>query len=222
MTWAINEPKGEGEFWVNGDYVGWEEALQHHFDTDMSDAEREAVTFGGRMMPSYPSEKFTKDLGPLTPQEQPKTFGFQGSPPRKLLGSLIKLTSRLLAVDQALKTIIETIEPDKHQMWPIRLQYKNGDPHEKSFFGLVIGTHLNAFDPDASDKEVWHERRGRFNVRDDTKKYISGLALRTDNSAHLWREKKLRSPNVFISDALHDRIVEAKLRLPKMYRVKDI
>lgn len=40
--------------------------------------------------------------------------------------------------------------------------------------------------------------------------------------SNLWRETELRRPEIYMSDALHDRIVAADLRVPKMLQLKEV
>jgi len=76
----------------------------------------------------YAVGKFTKELGTVSGAEYPLFSQIEEhEPPRsfntvkgyKSLGSLIKLNNRILAVDQALRAIIERLEPGVHQFFPI-------------------------------------------------------------------------------------------------------
>src|ERR1700737_3035800 len=63
MVWALAGPRGLGDFFPNGDYVGWEEGIKRYFDEEMSPAQRAAydnwdVAFRGEV-----SRKFTDDRG---------------------------------------------------------------------------------------------------------------------------------------------------------------
>ncbi|MEJ2020381.1 MAG: hypothetical protein P8X51_19625, partial [Maritimibacter sp.] len=143
----------------------------------------------------------------------------------KSFGSLIHLPNRLVAVDEALKTIIERLEPDLHQFWPIRIIMPNGDTYPETYYGLRIGQRLDSFDPDASDEGVWDVSIGGiYQVYLPRKKYYEGLALSAEKigKAHLWREVKLVTPDLYFSDALMAEIKKAGLRLPKSFRLKTV
>jgi hypothetical protein len=40
MVWGVVEPNGFGDFFLYGDYAGWEEAIKRYFDEEMSAEQR--------------------------------------------------------------------------------------------------------------------------------------------------------------------------------------
>src|SRR5262245_43743289 len=74
MVGGVVQPGGLGDFFPNGDYVGWEEGIKRYFDEEMSAGQRAA--FGNSHI-NYRyeiSRKFTEDRGPLEPHECPLEF----------------------------------------------------------------------------------------------------------------------------------------------------
>jgi hypothetical protein len=111
-VWGLVEPSDFGDFFPDGDYVGWEEGIKRYFDEEMSAEQRAAfdnwdVSYRGEV-----ASKFTEDRGRLEPHERPLEFRIMEAP--KSLGSLLLLTDRLRAVDVALQEIIERLEPGVH------------------------------------------------------------------------------------------------------------
>jgi len=219
----MENPSGFGEFFLDGDYVGWDEAVKAYYLNEMSEEEK-----AERGMQEYFdvlgfSEKFTRDMGPMAPYECPTEFAVKHNRV-KSFGSLIKLSDRLLAVDEALRDLIEELEPGVHQFWPIKITLPKGDPYPEQYFGLRIGQFLDSFRPGESDDGAWRERNGWYRVQFPKKQYYAGLALSRQAIAasHLWREKILQRPGIFFSDTLQSEIKKAGLRVPKLSKLKDV
>ena len=224
MVWCLKEPSGFGQFFLEGDYVGWQERLTQYYLEEMSDEEK--ANYNKNDVPDYIFQvacRFTMDRGPLKPHECPTEFQVQFSR-AKSFGSLVKLTSKLLTVDEALKTIIETLDPGVHQFWPIEIKLPRGKPFPRQFYGLRIGRFLDSFSPEKSDKDAWWERKGRYYAENKTKAYFNRLALSSEafGDAHLWRETRLQEPEICFSDSLKEAVDDAGLRLPKHYKMKEV
>src|SRR5262249_29798530 len=149
MVWALVDPGSFGDFFPNGDHVGWAEGIKRYFDEEMSAQQRAAhdnwdVSYRGDV-----ARKFTEDMGPLAPHERPSEFRMMETP--KSLGSLVKTENRLLAVDATLKEIIETLEPGAHQFWPIRMTSRKGNEYPGAYYGLIIRRFIDSFVPEQSD-----------------------------------------------------------------------
>jgi hypothetical protein len=223
MTWGMRLPIEFGLFFPNGDYIGFKETLEQFFLNEMSKEER-ASCGGVAGYALKTSNKFHTTPEPLRPHECPREFKVEYTRV-KSFGSLIHLPNRLVAVDEALKAIIERLEPGLHQFWPIRIIMPNGDIYPETYYGLRIGQRLDSFDPDASDEGVWDVSRGGiYRVYLPRKKYYEGLALSAEKigKAHLWREAKLYKPDLYFSDELMAEIKKAGLRLPKSFRLKTV
>lgn len=153
MAWGSVEPGSFGDFFPNGNYVGWKEQLRDYYQNEMSSAEKAEMEMEERILFSKFSGKFTKDRGPLKPQERPTEFRTVAT--HKSLASLIILNSRLLAVDASLKEVIETLEPGVHQFWPIRITMPKGKEYPVQYYGMVIRRFLDSFLPDQSESGSW-------------------------------------------------------------------
>lgn len=221
MTWAVTSPLGFGDFLPSCDYVGWKEAIEQVF-ANMSETEQ--AKYGNRptVLALAASEKFTSDKGPLKDYEKPREIRLLEKP--KSLADLVQARDRLLVVSAPLKAIIEDLEPNRHQFWPIRLSLPRNGETDTRYFGIVVRTFLDSFDRDASDPGSWEIRHDRPHVTEAVKKCFQGIALNPEiiGSAHLWRERDFRGADLFMSDALMERIASAKLRIPKAYRLKDV
>ncbi|TCP35415.1 imm11 family protein [Rhodovulum marinum] len=231
MVWGLKEPSSFGQFFPDGDYVGWREHLTEHFKEKMSDEEKAAADL---KRPTsyirYVTIRFRLETGvavdgapvlaPLEGHELPREF--RAERPIKTLGSLILLTNRLLAVDAALKDIIETFEPGVHLFWPLRITQANGDDYPEAFYGMVIRQFRDSFVPDASAEGAWTGDGWTYRVSIPNKKNYTGLALSGDaiGGAHLWRDRALTDPDFFFSDDVQQAIAGAGLKIPKHYKLK--
>ena len=226
MTWGMFRPAADNDFWPNGDFVGYKEALEYYYHNEMTDEEKAEMDMGDRFLFSKFGRKFLKNLGPLQEIEQPKEFRTKRT--YKTLGSLISLLDQKLAVDEALKEIIERLEPGVHQFWPMKITMPKGKAFPAPYFGMVIHNHLEAFCPSESDAESLVHRKTKYSdhyhAKDRKKASMAGIAISREaaGAAHLWREENLMSPDIFLSDALQAEIEKAGLRLPKMFKLKDV
>ena len=227
MAWGMVAPAGAGDFFPEGNYVGWKEAVKEYYDTKMSVAERASMGMQDGILYSNFAAKFNLDRGPLAPHEQPTEYRI----PRryKSLASMIELVSRLIAVDEPLKNIIESLEPGVHQFWPIRITMPKDEVYPTQYYGLVIRQFFDSFSPDQSSQGSWSLYEGRngyrrYSAMNETKTGFSQLAMNSNvfGSAHLWRERFLSRPNIIFSDALQAKIAEAGLRIPKHLKLKAI
>lgn len=220
MVWGIEMPGNFGDFFPNGEYVGWKERLTAYFNNEML-TEQKAIYSSDPRPICYindASQKFTREvgakargvpLGPLQDHEKPTTFKLIES--QKALASFIQLNVRLLAVDEALKNIIERLEPGVHQFWPIQIMIPKDDEYPTRYFGIVIRRFLDSFLPEKSDEGSYDFQGAGYYPKYPQKQYYNGLAMSQTviGSAHLWRDNNLRSPQILISDELLAEITKA-------------
>lgn len=157
MAWALVEPNGFGEFFPNGDQVGWDEQIKRYFEEEMSAEQRAAYDNWDVSFREGVSRKFTQDLGPLEPHERPSQFRLEKT--RQSIGSLILLPNRLLAVDDTLRQIIEGFEPGVHQFWPMKISVPKGETYPAAYFGMIIRRFIDSFVPDQSIGYLAHGER---------------------------------------------------------------
>lgn len=145
MVWGMTLPSNFGEFWPDGAFAGWYESLKAYYREQMPE-EQKALFDDGKgngelKYMGYAIEKFIRAVGtsvrpgdlpfsPIEPQEPPKSFTMEKR--YTSFGSLIKLTDRILAVDDALKAIIERLEPGTHQFFSIELKTPRGEVFPKA------------------------------------------------------------------------------------------
>jgi hypothetical protein len=234
MVWGLNMPSSFGAYFPDGDYVGYEEKLEKYFDEEMSPEERTNFKNRAISYQYYVSQKFTRmpgrvlddgvPIGPVAEHEWPDHYELTKR--YSALGSLFEMNNQLLAVETALRDIVESFEPGIHQFRPIRVTSHKGAAVSKQYHTMVIGQFLDCFDPAASDEGSWEKEDGYESYRAymNGSRYISGLAFsRTAiNNAHLWRERKVKSPEIYFSDALKAEFDKAGLRLPRHFRMKEV
>jgi hypothetical protein len=231
MVWGMALPSSFGQFFPDGNYVGWDEELAAYFDDKMP-ADQKAL-FERPSHTSYArhvSEKFTSEpglkrpgfppFGPIVAHEAPKRF--EAEKQYASLGSLIQLNDRILAVEESLKDTIERFEPSAHYFFPIEIVMPKKLVYPKQYFVMAIGQYLDSFSPEKSDRASWaHDWQEYCSIDEGN---MSGLAMsrRAFGNAHLWREHRITNDFVCFSDQLMFEITRSGLRLPKQYKLKEI
>ncbi|MCG7495093.1 imm11 family protein [Thalassobius sp. Cn5-15] len=226
MTWGVIEPNGFGVHWPDGDYVGYDEGIEQYYKNSMPASEKAKLGMEARLLRSPFSDKFHKDLGWLADHEKPKVFKTWKS--YKELFSLISLNSKLIAVDETLKGIIEELEPGVHQFWPIEITMPKDTSYPVPYYGMVIHNHLNSFrledcDPGLAVDDSIGDYID-YVVKARSRSDFKGLAMSREEigNRHIWREKYLRDLWIFFSDELAARIKASGLKMPKHYPMKDV
>lgn len=220
MVWGLKEPIGFGDYRPEGKCQGWEAQLKQYWDNLSLDEQEQWGTYSARPELSL-VDYFHKNYGSVPCELLPDKF--QADRGYKSLSSLITVHS-LLAVDEELKSIIEKLEPGVHQFWPIKILMPRGKVYPKQYYGMIIGNFRDSFVPEESEyvrytKEVdsyW----GCFGTKADHAKLT--FSLEKIGGAHLFREKRVSSPRILISDELQSAIAEAELRIFKHHKVKVI
>lgn len=223
MVWGWVWPNSFGDYFPNGDFVGWDEGIKRHFDEELSAEQRASFDNWDVAYREVVSRKFSQNLGSLAPHERPSEFRLMEKP--KSLGSIINTVDRLLAVDTALHEIIERLEPGVHQFWPLRITTRTGAEYPVAFYGLVIGRYLDSFVPEQSTGLRESEGRPKtYSAIHPTKKAYSELTVSKSAVAgtHLWRELRLLSPALFFSDELQSEIARHGLRIGKCHQLKAV
>ncbi|AUQ65764.1 imm11 family protein [Phaeobacter inhibens] len=223
MVWCLMKPQGFGDYWPDGEFVGWKEPLKKYYDNEMPHEKKVAMGMTKRIYYSEFSKKFSKDLGRLEAVECPKEF--LTIKKYNNLADLIDTQDRLLAVSEALKSIIEDVEPEVHQFWPLKIISRRGEAYPVNYYGMVVGRFLDSFDYEQSRKENWRHSGDSYVPRSTMKKKDFSemvMSAKVIGGAHLWREPKVSKINLYFSDELQERIERAGLRLFKRYKLKDV
>jgi hypothetical protein len=251
MVWGMSLPSGFGEFWPSGAFEydaktresGWSERLRlYYLDQTPEEQKRlfdyqDAVGRAAHFYGGYVSGKFISELGTgggaerphfnaIEPHEPPQSFDTEKT--YKTLGSLIGLNSQLLAVDDNLKAIMERLEPGVHQFFPIKITMPRGAVFPKPYYVLVISQYIDSFSPENSNPDSWHDWPDYpdfyYYYHREDKRGITGLALSKMlfGRAHFWRERRFNGILICFSDELQAEVVNAGLRMPKHYRMKEV
>jgi hypothetical protein len=225
MVWGIMRQSGLGDYFPPAEFVGWKEAAEAYYNTDMPEAEKIALKMQDRVSFLNFILQFDDDRGPVAPQVLPREIRLDRT--ERNLASLLMLG--VLSVDEPLMNIIESLEPGVHQFWPMKVCQPKGDDFPKKFYGIVIRRFLKSFRPEDSNKDSFNSDEvpsGKpfYYARGASKASCGGLAMSRDiiGSAHLWREEGWKNPNVFMSDELQAAIQNAGLRIPKHYKLKAV
>ncbi len=231
MAWGMILPKTFGEFFPEGEYVGWEEELLDYFLTQMPAERKASLNNSAGEYAYYIScnligEPGVKQgnltaFGVIMPHEVPKIYQLSKKYPS--LGSIVEFGNRHIAVDEQLKEVIERLEPDLHRFFPIDIVMRNGSVHPKKYFFLVVGQYLDSFLPELSDPSSWEiNSLNRYHINDN-KKALSQLVLSKQvfGTAHLWKERRISTAFLCFSDQLVSEITRLNLRLPKHYKLKE-
>lgn len=232
MVWAMMMSGSFGDFFPDGDYFGWDEKLKDYCRNGRSEERKAALWAAQRSYQGWISEAFHSEIGVERPHNPPVVSPLLEELPTEFrtvksynnLGSLIKMTDRLIAVDEPLKEIIETLEPNVHRFWAMSIVMPKGRIYPQTYYGMIIGRFLDSFLPDHSILEPAYSGEGYYAPMQDNKKAYAGLAFseKAIATAHLWRERRIAMPEVFLSDELQAKISEEKLRVPKHWMVKVI
>lgn len=236
MVWGLKLPSGFGDYFPDADFVGYTERLKAFFEEEMPPEEQAKYgEFRGAGYVAHVVGNFKNEHGtahgddnpfrPVAEHEWPEKYGLYKA--YKTLGSLFMMNSQLLAVDRDFKNAVERLEPGVHAFRPLDVLTRKGEPYPGQYYTMLIRRFLDSFDPEKSVEGSWEkpsEKHEQYFVFRNTKESFSGLAFSRSltDGAHLWRERKLRHPQIFFSDALKVEIDLARLRLPKHFRMRDV
>ncbi len=130
-------------------------------------------------------------------------------------------------VDQAMKDIIEKLEPGVHHFRPLRITGPNEEPYPRTYYTFIPGQYIHSFSPEHSREKIWQ--------RTDDGKYTSlcvgdpkcsaGLAFSKAafGKAHLWCEtRKFSGFDMYFSDQLVGEIKQAGLKVRRLLRLKEV
>jgi hypothetical protein len=171
-------------------------------------------------------------FGPVEEHEWPIVYKTDLT--KKRFGTLTSLldmggSGEHLVVDAELREIIERLDPGTHQFHPVRIATKHNEDFPGQYYSMLIGRFANSFSPENSDTEHFREE---FDSVNKHQQYFSLSARHSPSSlafsraafpaAHLWREKRLRMPNVIISHELRDAIKAAGLKTPTLYKATEV
>jgi hypothetical protein len=178
-------------------------------------------------------EKFTKD-----PEKHSRGYPPYGAPAenewpaeRRLkkrhenLAPIIEAGSGTghFLVHETLKMLIEHLEPGVHTFHPIAITMPRETVYPVQYYTIMIGNWIDSFLPTVSNTDCFRAKMGSYFINGYTKHDMGGLVLSPERfgKAHFWREKKLLTPDIFISDTLHEHIVRAGLEMHKTFQLSE-
>ena len=223
MAWGMMEPVEFGPTFPCGNFGDHNERLDTYFNSELTESERKEfgrVTSFRRII----SRKYSAERDAMLEHEMPRELHLERA--HRSFADLMISLNALLVVSGRLKNLIEEFEMGIHQFWPMRYFDYRGDQVEIEVYGMVIRQFRDSAIPDQSDWDPnhgkppkWYFSRHNFG----TKKNVR-LTLNRANreGAHLWRERRWVSPNLFLSDELQSAIKEQDLRIFKHYRASEI
>ena len=246
MVWGMNPPSSFGEFWPDGHFEGeaaspaggWFERLRNYFKAQPIEEQRRLFDCEGdagnaaHFYPGQVSAKSVQEIGtvrgadmpPLTPTEphEPPRF-FETCKNYGSLGSLIMLNNRILAVDQALRDIIELMEAGcitsfRSRSECRREQFSRSNITRSSSANIPTASRRSAASPVAGARTaITPSRHG------NRKADMAGLAFSSAvfGKAHLWRERRGGEGPTLFSDE-KAAIEQAGLRRPKLNKMKEV
>ena len=249
MVWGMSLPSSFGDYWPEGRFEAdpqqprspdWGDRLREYYFSQPPDVQRELYDHRGddslaaSSYPYFVSLKFVTEQGvsinaemppitPVKPHEPPRFY--QTWKNQKNLASLVKLSDRIIAVDDVLKSVIEKCEPNVHRFYPIEIKMRGGQVYPIAYYTLVICQYMDSFSPERSKKDAVEKWEGYdlYN-HDDSRVGISGLAFKKSifGESQLWRERRFTSLLTCFSDELQAKIAEAGLRIPKHYKMMEV
>lgn len=238
MVWGVPYPPGPyGEFERRIDIYrdGWRDRLMTYYQEQMP--EEKKSYYGNASRYSFcVIEKFLYECGrkqpgpddivvtPIEAHEPPRFLQFERG--NKSPAAMISLPSGALAASGPLKSFIEWLEPGVHQFFPFEIRNTRGNVYSVEYFLLVIGRYLESFVPERSAADTFRTSGNVtwYSLAGGSKRDVTGLALSKDkfSGAHLWRERAFGTDLNCFSDELMTEILDAGLKMPRKFRVKEV
>ena len=253
MVWGMYLPSTGGAFGPYGKEEGtgaginmksgWGDRLQAHYQSqspeigqamwgDDWNSPDNIVDYSHKVVKKFQYEIGRKTLGdpweiaaPIQPHEPPSYYLTEKSFAQ--LGSIISLTDRKWAMDEAAKSVIEELEPGLHQFYRLDIRMPRNQTYPVPFYTFVCGQWLESFSPQDTMPGSFKEYNSNgitWYQFFESKAVISGLAMRKSvfKGAHCWRERGFNEKLVCFSDEAISRRNEAGCILPKHYRMNEV
>lgn len=133
----------------------------------------------------------------------------------------------LTVVDRRIAEVIQRLEPDIHQFWPIEIVSVDGSPYPVEFTAMRIGCFMRSFSAENSDPDALI--LGRFpKLEYELGTRGKGVVFRRSvfGDSHMWREEGAIVHGFFISNELRYEIADVirsnKLLAPEWYELGEI
>lgn len=222
MAWAVRFRSEFGRTFPDGKFVDWDhrlklsrgtipESIKH--EPDFDGAKRIVKSQALRLVETGFSAEHGKGL--------PTKFVAERLFPLSRLSSLVMLNG-IFAVDRNFKRIIERVEPDVHEFWPVSIRLW-GLPYVKRYWGLSVNQFMSSLVPDQCVEgacETTDYKMYRVN-KVSTMEALAGMAFspKVQDGAHLWIERWVSGADLFLSDALMAECHKRRCSLPDHVQV---
>ena len=167
------------------------------------------------------SKKYLFDMGPLASSELPRVY--QTEKTYKTIGSMFEVSDQLVVVEEALKDLIEELEPSAHQFWDLSLTRPNKEPYERRYCGMRINRFIAAIDVDSSGDDVLIKYEDSYTLKNISRSQAKNLfvSARDISSYCIWRDEY--NPNrIFFSKQFFELAKKKGFDLPRSAELKEI
>jgi hypothetical protein len=247
MVWGMNHPPvSNGAFYLAGEFEGaapvasngWRQRLSRYFIDEMSDVQQAVFqdenNAGAHWYACHAVGKFLirpewrgRERGPeqaaIRDHEIPAFFQSTGNFDK--LAAMAQFAGPVLTVNQALKDLIEWIEPGVHGLYPVEVRRAKNKPPIGMRYILVVNRMLDSF------SEV-HSQKASFTISDDRRRVdhvekptaMRKLAFRKDviGEAHLWHEMRMSQYLLCMSDRMQQEIADLDLIIPRHAQMAEV
>ena len=218
MAWGATYPLGFGSLAVCGTFRGHFEQLQEIWMSTPPD-ERPFQSVNGHQMDV--NNRLHGNGETLQQAEIPKVYLVERKPP--FFADIMKTENRIIVVSKRMRALIEELEPSVHFFFPIDFEFKNGNIIEGEFFIFSPQNYLNSLKYEECDIDKESSRPPKRYAFNDEFSKRSAKKMVLDEpkiqGLHVWRDKAVYSPDLFISDELQDEIVERDFKFFKRHRI---
>lgn len=154
----------------------------------------------------------------LSPEHLPKLL--RPRKPRSSWPDMFKTNNGLLVVRQTAKDIIEGLDPDLHQFFPLEITTKRGLDIAGPWFAMNVTAKQDSIDLNHSTIFMSERAPDRLNDISYEAKWVTVDASK-QSGIHLWREKRFKM-SLLGSDALVDALKAADLNFFPGFKAQNL
>lgn len=155
-------------------------------------------------------------------------------------GTTARMTSRHKAVcdifpfsggggccSQAFKDLIDELEPETHEFFPLALQWKNGDPIEDKYYLFSPLLFIDSIIPEKSSIKLVEGRENgpvyfKWERSEPPIREYYTLDSGIIRGKHVWTEQKLPIGMRCCSDEFHDEFLERDLKFLEFTKINEV
>lgn len=219
MTMILHAPNGFGRYRPDAEFVDEVEKLRAEFDRTASAEQTENydVSFfdfrkKNRLVTKHATEraKSFQRFSQLTLEFRVKDYADL-------------MMDGLLMVSAPIMEIVERLEPDVHQFWPIDFRTRGGKVvSDTSYYAMLVLQSRDAFRPEESIEGSVFQTGSyspHWHIHGHKRALLEGVAIDASatNGAHLWYEPRILSEAYFLSDELGMELKKQGFKLPPKF-----